>query len=384
MEELGVYGIVHDGPDQLRQALERLKLTLQLEEIFYLTTCNRVLFCTIREQALSADEKAQLFPRGAQQHVISHSGENAVRHLFEVASSIHSLVVGEREILKQLRDAYDMQSSWDTVGDSIRLLIQSTVRTAKRIYAKTRIGEKPVSVVSLAVKKFMERSLPMDSHFLLVGAGESMDLVLKHLAKKGYRNFTVFNRSLDRAVQLIQSIQGSAHLLKDLSDHEGPVDCIIACTGAHEPTVRLDQMPKRAHGRLSDIVWIDLGIPADVSQDIIDAVGDQYLGLTTLKELANENLNFRRKEVTRAEHILLASLAEFKELLQLRSIEVAFKDIPIAIKEVKQKAIQEVFAKEMEELDVDARSVINKMMDYMEKKCIGIPMKVAKEIVAQN
>lgn len=384
LDELGGLSVKHSNDDGLFASLKEIKTALAADELYYLNTCNRVLFLVCRDQSLTDQEKESLFNGRNPSDIKTFSGKLAIQHLFEVASSIHSLVIGEREIIKQIRDAYEKQLNHSLSGDRIRLLIEQTIRTAKKIYANTRIGEKPVSVVSLAVKKFLAFNLPLDAKFLFVGAGDSIELMHKHLSKKGYRDFTVFNRTEEHAKTLAAKIGGTGSALDQLKGHTEKVHCVVACTGAQDPTVLEENLPASLKDRISEVVWIDLGLPADLDSAIIDAAGAKYLGLDSLKSLAKENLSFRVKEVTIAQDLLAKSLLEFEQLLELRQIELAFKGIPAEIKTIKEKALLEVFAKEMETLDENSISVIKKMMDYMERKCIGIPMKVAKEVALKN
>lgn len=382
LDNLGDYALACAEDGDLKQKLSAIKSDLRAKELFYLATCNRVLYLILREEKLSIDEQHMLFGGQDLDLVTDFSGEEAVRHLFEVASSIHSLVVGEREILKQLRDAYAKQRTWGTTGDMIRLVMQQTVRTAKRIYARTRIGDKPVSVVSLAVKQFMKHQLPTTSRIAIVGAGETIQLMLKHLTKKGYRNFVIFNRSLDRGQAVATKIGATAYSLEEISSYDQPVDCVIACTGASEATVRTGQVPQQWVD--DNLVWIDLGVPQDIDSVIAGQAGERYIGLAALKNLASENLAFRRKEVDKAEHIIVDSIGECRDALMQRNIEVAFRDIPNEIKQVRKKAISEVFANDFEELDDNSREIVERMLTYMEKKCISIPMKVARQIAIES
>ncbi len=367
----------------LRSHLHAIKDDLDAEEIFYLTTCNRILFLVIRDQELEDSDLEVLFPEVQERSCIkSYNGEQALLHLFQVASSIHSLVVGEREILKQIKDAYDQQSSWKLTGDHIRLAIQQTIRTAKKVYANTKIGDRPVSVVSLAVQKMLVNfDLNPQSHFLIVGAGSTIQLILKHLTKKGFRNFSLFNRSVTKAKRVAndQGLSGQVGSLTDLESYKGEWDCMIACTGSTQPLIS-DQLADRlSQGDIRSKVWIDLGIPADVPETVRNQGDDCFVGLQSLKELAGENMRLRQDEVIHAAEILADAVDAFRQLVYRRRIEKAFRAIPDEIKTIRKKAEAEVFKKELAALDSDTRAIIAKMMSYMEKKCISVPMKAAKE-----
>ena len=362
-----------------KNQLEKLKKDLGWDELLYLSTCNRVLFLIISEADITDRYREKLFPRGELNHVKYFHADAAVLHLFEVAASIHSLVVGEQEILKQIRDAYEKQAGWSITGDNIRLAIQHTVRTAKKIYANTRIAEKPVSVVSLAVKQLMRFKLSESAKFILIGAGGTTGLVLKHLRKKGFANFHIYNRTLANAQVLAEPIGAVADGLSNLGKHTESFDCLIACTSSPKPIVDDQLLHQLTNGTGHQKVWVDLGVPGNLSSKVQLKYPDRHIGIESLKILASENLKFRRAEVKKASRILQEAVESFQQLIYRRRIELAFQRIPREIKSVKNRAISEVFRRDLENLDPDARLVIEKMMDYMEKKCIGIPMKAAKD-----
>lgn len=359
--------------------LAHLKQALECEELYYLNTCNRVLYLIITDRVISDQHLEILFPRGEKNRISLFQGEDAVLHLFEVASSIHSLVLGEREILKQIRDAYDKQFAWGITGDKIRLLIQRTVRTAKKIYSDTRISDKPVSVVSLAVKHLLQFNLSKDSNFVLLGAGDTIALLLKHLKKKGFSNFHIYNRTLERAENLATASGGTSSPLKDLAHHEAAFDCLVAGTRSSTPIVTNKLLDKLANGTGHEKVWMDLSIPNNLSPVVRETYPDRFIGIDSLKEEALENMEARKSEIDKVNRILLDAVEAFEQLIYRRRIERAFTQIPDEIKSVKRKAISEVFRKDLDTLDPKAKDVVEKMMDYMEKKCISIPMKAAKK-----
>ena len=167
----------------------------------------------------------------------AYEGEQALRHLFEVSASVDSMVVGEREILRQVRESYEQSLVFELTGDAIRLAINNAVQVAKAIYSNTRIGEKPVSIVSLAIQKLRGTKLAKDARILLVGAGQTNTLVGKFLKKYEYENITVFNRTLARAEQLAAEVGGTACALDQLSAYTKGFDCLIVCTGATQAVI---------------------------------------------------------------------------------------------------------------------------------------------------
>ncbi|MCB0667788.1 MAG: glutamyl-tRNA reductase [Saprospiraceae bacterium] len=378
LDKVPDYGIHFHHATELKQGLEKLKKKNNLEELFYLSTCNRVLYLFVTEKGVDRKLMSSLFGEVDLSPVKYHHGEEAVFYLFQVASSIHSMVLGEREIITQLRVAYEEQQKWGITGDNIRLLVQETIRAAKKIYASTKIGEKPVSVVSLAVKSLLDFKISNKTPIILVGAGATNQLVVRHLTKKGFINISIYNRSLAKAKSLHKGLNGYAGTLDELINHQEDFGCLIACTSSPLPVVTRSIADKISKGKIQEKIWIDLGLPSDIEPEIHYSYPKQVINLKALQSRAKVNLSMRAKEIKRADLLLEDSLNEFKKTMHQRLIERAFRHIPTEIKGIKEKAIHEVFKKDLATLDSQSVDVISRMMNYMEKKCISVPMKAAR------
>lgn len=376
----------------LQSRLSRLKAHFGLEELFYLPTCNRVMYFFVSARPLDPHFAAHFFQYvnpelpleildNIEEKALLLEGETAISHLFEVGASIDSLVIGERQILGQIREAYDRCLAWGLTGDGIRLAIQNAIVSAKEVYAQTRIGEKPVSIVSLAFQKMMRSNLARDARILLIGAGQTNALVAKFLKKYDYQNVVVFNRSIENAEKLAATLSGKALLLDDLSEYAGGFDCMIVCTGATDaiitPAIYAQLQGEDADQKLV----IDLSIPNNVSREARASFPMQYIEIEDLRQLAKENLAYREQEIAKVSKLLQVYIEAFPTTLRQRQMELAMRAIPQEVRAVKDKAINEVFSKEVALLDDQTRELLERMMTYMEKKCVGIPMKVAKEVV---
>lgn len=390
LKEIGQYVLADTAPDALKAHLEAIKQHLGLKELLYLATCNRVMFFFVTPvkitSAFLSKFSNMVYHRLSKESITAmeqaakiYEGEAAMRHLFTVAGSIDSLVVGEREILRQLRNAYEQCSTWKLTGDSIRLAMRYAVEVAKRVYSKTRIGEKPVSIVSLAIRKLLSKNLTKDARFLLVGAGQTNSLVAKFLKKYNFQNYTVFNRSLQRAESLAAFLGGDAMLLEGLETYNKGFDVLIVCTGATEPIVTTDLYKKLLNSDAEHKVVIDLGIPNNVDKAILNDNDVTYIEIEGLKELAKANLAFREQEVTKAAVLLEEEIDLFKKTFKERQLERALRDVPTQIKAIKHHALSNVFQKEVGILDENSRELVERMMAYMERRCIAIPIQVAKE-----
>ncbi len=389
IKDIGKFVLPESNGVPLSIRLEKAREQLSISDLLYLPTCNRVMyfFQTEREfeQGFLEEFTRFFYPEWKVGKAIGkfmfYEGEEAIRHLFEVASSVDSLVVGEREIIRQLRESYRKCQEMGIIGDSVRLAMDATVRTAKSVYATTGIGQKPVSIVSLAIKKLLEAGISPTDRVLIVGAGQTNLLVCKFLKKYGFTNVVVFNRSLTKAEEVAAVVAGNALPLSNLAEYDKGFDGMVVCTASTEAIITHELYKQLLKGEKDKKVVVDLAIPNNVAKEVVESFEIDYIEIEGLKKLAEKNLQFRSNEVEKAKLLIEESIIEFKSLYAERLLERAFGDMPKRIKAVKSKAINEVFRKEIDGLDDETRALMERMMDYMEKKCIGIPMKVAKETI---
>lgn len=390
LKDLGKFVIADAEGSALQQHLESLKIEFNLDELMYLATCNRVMYFFYTGQTLDNVFNYHFFktinpglePDFIQQNVKIFEGHSALEHLYKVAASVDSMVVGEREILRQMREAYARSKNWQLTGDNLRIAFQSAVNLAKEVYDKTRIGEKPVSVVSLAIQKLRDYCLPKDARILLIGAGQTNTLVGKFLRKHQYENVTVFNRTFEKAEKLADLVNGAAFPIQYLKDYKKGFDCLIVCTGATSAIVDISLYERLLQGEDSEKLVIDLAIPNNVSKEVQQLSKVQYVEIEDLRQMAQQNLSFRKAEVKKAKKLIQKQLQTFETTYQQRQIARAMRRVPEQIKAVKAHAMNNVFKKEVEQLDEASLALLNKMMSYMERRCISIPMQAAKEMVS--
>jgi glutamyl-tRNA reductase len=388
-------GRFHIEPTQWESRLPALKSSIGINELMYLSTCNRVEFILHHEEKLSKSFLHRFFaafnPEFTKEDVdfAVHKarvfeGESAMLHMLEVASSMDSLVVGEREIITQVRTSFERCREIGITGDVIRLLIKKAVECAKQVFTETTIAQNPVSVVSLAYHDLKKLNIQEDARILIIGAGQTNTNMCKFLKKHGYKHFTIFNRSLENAQKLANIMDGKAYTLSDLNNYSEGFDVMIACTGAEEPIVDVACYHQLLQGDSDRKVVIDLAVPNDVEEFVFDTFNIHAIRVSTLKSTADENLDKRRQAIEHCDAIISKHQEDLKLQLRHRMVEVAMKDVPRVVKEIRQHAMQNVFAKEMQTLDQDSRAVLERMMEYMEKKYISVPMKMAKDILLEK
>lgn len=407
MENLKVIAFTHKHVDlkdlgnlvicneELESRLINLKHSLDIPEIFYIGTCNRVEFVFYGAHELTdsfigdflqklnfcvPQERMQCFLG----QVDKYEGMDALNHLLRMSCSLESLVVGEKEILAQVRRAYERCREAGFTGDFLRLMMDRLVKTAKEVYTDTKISRNPISVVSLAYRKLREMKLMSNPRILVIGAGETNQNLAKYLQKYKFSNFVIFNRTVENAKALAQELKAPVFPLTALKDYKEGFDIMITCTGSAEAIVNEELYLSLLNGETDKKIIIDLAVPNDIAAEVIAKYPISYIEVSSLQAIAQKNIQERYGELVHAEKIIEDNIQEFLPLVQQRRIEVAMSQVPKTIKEIKSFALNEVFAAEVSALDPEARMVLEKVINYMEKKYIKVPMVMAKEILVKS
>ncbi|MGA9651108.1 glutamyl-tRNA reductase [Pedobacter sp.] len=379
----------------LDSRLKNIQTELPVSEIFYLGTCNRVEFVFLTKEKTDKEFITKFltvldmglppeFMERFLDNVTVYENEEAFNHLLRTSCSLESLVVGEKEILAQIRKAYENCRDAGFTGDYMRMIMERVVKTAKEVYTHTNISKNPVSVVSLAYRKLKELNMCGNSRVLIIGAGETNQNIAKYLNKHKYSNFSVFNRTLSKAETLAEELNGNAYHLSALETFTEGFDVIITCTGSTEAIIDEELYAKLLSGDTGKKVIVDLAIPNDVAPAVIHNNPVHYIEVESLKEVARKNIQERYNELVHAEDIISNNITEFFTVLKQRRIELAMQDVPRKIKEIKNTALNGVFADEISQMDEASREVLERVMNYMEKKCISVPMIMAKEILVNQ
>ncbi len=388
-------GKFHIDESERKERLFAIKNKFGISELVFLSTCNRVEYVLHTDLETDPEFVGQflsaLYPdlteseiRSATKHALIFSNKAAIGHLFRVASSLDSLVVGEREILTQVRNAFEQCIAEGLAGDSLRLLIKKIISTAKEVYTDTDISKNPVSVVSLAYRELRKLNIPLNAKILIVGAGVTNSNLSKYLQKHGFNNFTVFNRSLERAQELARNLKGQSHALSSLEAYQEGFDVLVTCTAASDHIISPEVYKNLIKNDTSEKVIIDLAIPYDVDPQVYKQFNCKPILVESLKKAAEDNLLLRRESLIDCEAIVDRHLEEFQEMYHTRRVERAMQEVPKKIREIHDTAINKVFARELSALDNESRETLDKMLQYLEKKYISVPMKMAKEILLEK
>ncbi|MGV8844346.1 MAG: glutamyl-tRNA reductase [Pseudomonas sp.] len=336
-------------PEQLIEALQQLCQKTSSREAAILSTCNRSELY-LEQDSLTAEsvltwlaDYHQLKYSDLQACVYIHQDELAVRHMMRVACGLDSLVLGEPQILGQMKSAYAVARSAGTVGPLLGRLFQATFSTAKQVRTDTAIGENPVSVAFAAVS--LAKQIFSDLHrsqALLIGAGETISLVARHLHEQGVKRIVVANRTLERASLLAEQFGAHAVLLSEIPQELVNSDIVISSTASQLPILGKGAVETALKLRKhKPIFMVDIAVPRDIEPEVGD-LDDVYLySVDDLQEVIADNLKSRQGAAEAAEELVAAGADDF--MLRLR--ELAAVDVLKAFRQQAEQLRDEKLAK---------------------------------------
>jgi glutamyl-tRNA reductase len=293
-------------------ALDDLTRQPGVEEALILSTCNRTeLYCTVASGAEAVPQawlsrQQRLTPQRLDEFLYLHHESDAVRHMFRVATGLDSMVLGEPQILGQVKDAYQQARSAHTLRAPMDRLLQHTFAVAKRVRTDTRIGAHTVSVAYTAVRLAEQAFTDLkQACVLLIGAGETIELAAKHLADKQVRRLIVANRTLENAQELASRHSGYAIALHDLPQHLAEADIVISSTASRQPVVTREMIVNAiAARRRRPMFLVDIAVPRDIDPEA-GKLDDVFLyGIDDLKQVIDENRRSRETAAAEAESII--------------------------------------------------------------------------------
>ncbi|MBW1697303.1 MAG: glutamyl-tRNA reductase [Deltaproteobacteria bacterium] len=368
--------------DETDRALEVLCRQPTIEEVVLISTCNRVeLLLTCGDRSLAA-ERAQWFlsdfkklpHEDFRSMLYIYEGDEAIRHIFRVASSLDSMLVGEPQILGQIKDAYRLAAEKKTTGVILNRLLHKSFFVAKRVRSETGIGDHAVSVsyaaIELARKIFdtLEKK-----NVLLIGAGEMAEIAVEHLIRNRTGDIFVANRTFERAVDLAARFRGRAIRFDEIESYLELVDIIISSTGAtefilHPPVVK--SALKRRRNR--PLFFIDIAVPRDIDPKINRLSNAYVYDIDDLRTVIDENIQDRNREAVKAKRIVDEAVIQFRKWMDSLNVVptiVALRNKFNAIAEVElNKTLQS-----LNHLSREEREALYRMKDAMVKKILHDP-----------
>ena len=305
--------------DALPPALDSLRALSDVREAVLLSTCNRTeLYAHVDGDDRALAGWLAAHPEAGDDlhaYLYRHRDAGAVRHLFRVASGLDSLVLGEPQILGQVKQAWTAARAAGTLGGPLDRMFQQAFATAKRARTDTRIGANPVSVASVAVRLAEENFARLDeSSVLLIGAGETIELAARHLAEARVQRLLVANRTLAHAQALASRHGGIALPLEELDKHLAEADIVIAATASRTPILHRAQVEHALRlRRHRPMLLIDLAVPRDIDHDV-SGLRDVFLyTVDDLQRAIEDNRRSRREAAQQAEAIIELQAARFLE-----------------------------------------------------------------------
>lgn len=366
-------------PEQLPNALHEVRKRISVREIAILSTCNRTEVYCAADQA-NSDAIVQwlcdyhhLQKRVLFDSIYQHQGQAVVEHLTRVAAGLDSMMLGEPQILGQVKTAFSLADECGTLGPELARLASTIFRIAKRVRTDTSIGKNPVSVgfatVALATKIFTNLA---DCNALLIGAGDIIESVAEHLKSQGLTNFVVANRTIENAQELVDRIGGTASNLADIPEHLIDTDIVVASTSSELPILGKGSVERALKFRRhKPIFMVDLAVPRDIEPEVAQ-LGDVYLyNIDDLREIVNENIKGRQAAAIQAEQIISEAVRDHTREMRALSAVTTITDLRGKFEKIR---IEEVAAarKRLETGD-DPAAVVDQLATRLTNKMTHAP-----------
>ena len=374
------------APAQLAQALSQLKQTANIEACAILSTCNRSEVYAIidndngREILSDFLSQTHNIPRNELDPYLSYfSSNDAITHICQVATGLDSLVLGEPQILGQLKDAYHAAKEAKTLNKLLEKLFQHAFSTAKKVRTDTEIGSSPVSVAYCAVK-LSEKifSKLSEQTVMLIGAGEMIELCAQHLSQKGVKNIIVANRTIENAEKIASIYQARSISLKQFSNVVHEADIIISSTAASVPIIGKGlietALKLRKH---KPMFMLDIAIPRDIEPEVAQ-LDDVFLyTIDDLQQVVNDNIDNRQREKTLAEEIIIDQNTRFNQWLSTLPNEQVIQSYRQNAYQIKDETLEAALKKLKNNNDPEA--ILRQLADQLTNKLLHTPFANIKQ-----
>jgi glutamyl-tRNA reductase len=383
------------SPEQVRITLESLRRQYPAMETVLLSTCNRMEVYLASENggAPPHQEVAEflvrsrgLEPADLLDVLYVQEGREAVRHLFLVASSLDSMVIGEPQILSQVKQAYRIATEQQAAGPLTHAAFQAALKTARRVAGETSIHQRRVSIPSVAVSDFAQQIFERfdDKQVLVLGAGEMAEETLKYLRDEGVRRVTVVNRSLAKAQALAQKWKGRWMPWQQRLEALAATDLVVSTTGAEQAIVTMaDFLLAEASRGGRPLFILDLAVPRDFEPAIGDRPGVYLYSIDDLQQVCQINRRQRDQELPAALKIVEEETDRFLGELHRRAVGPVIRRLRSGWEEPKEKELDRLFHK-LPHLDDHARDEIRQSFERLVNKLLHPPMESLRHAARQG
>jgi glutamyl-tRNA reductase len=335
------------GEGQLSDALKTLRQIDAVNEAAIVSTCNRTeIYCGMDRQDTASvvdwmHGYFELRDQGFEPYLFNHSDRDAVRHLMRVCSGLDSMILGEPQILGQIKSAYRDAHNLGALGNELSNLFQTAFSVAKQVRTDTAIGSSPVSVafaaVSLARQIFADLS---EQSALLIGAGDTIQLAARHLKSAGIKNIVIANRTIERAKVLADEVGGRAIALKDMPEALPAADIVISSTASTLPILGKGAVQRALKTRrFRSQLIVDIAVPRDVEAEVADIDGIFLYTVDDLQAVIDDNRQSRQEAALEAEEIVNSQVEVFMRKLQALGASDSIRAYRSKVDSIKQSAL---------------------------------------------
>jgi len=375
------------APTQMEKPLRALVALDDITEAVIVSTCNRVeVYASTRDIAGGMARLKRFladyhqFPlEQLEPHLYVHHGEAAIRHVFRVASSLESMVVGEPQILGQIKTAYGYAAEYKTSGIILNRFLHKAFSVAKRVRTETKIASSAVSVsfaaVELARKIFGDLS---DKTVMLIGAGEMCELAAKHFITNGVRGVMVTNRTFERAVKLADEFEGKPVNFDDLFDHLHKADIVLSSTGATHFIIKPKDVAEVIRRRkMKPMFFIDIAVPRDIDPKVNDVENVYLYDMDDLQNVVASNLQQRAEEAKKAEAIIDEEIGQFFKWLSNMEVTPAIVALRAKFDEVRRAELEKTLGS-WKDLPPDGQKRLEALTNAIMNKLLHPPTSLLK------
>jgi glutamyl-tRNA reductase len=375
--------------DQTCRALDLWQERFPRTEAVLLSTCNRTELYAAGDERLPSHHDIADFLTSFHHvpladvfdELFEQSGEGAVRHLFTVAASLDSMVLGEAQILAQVKQAYELACARSTAGPLTHDVFQAALRVAKRVAGETTINQRRLSVASVAVADFAREVFERfdDKQVLVIGAGETAEETLRYLVDEGARQITVLNRHSERAQSLAARWKGAAEPWERLPEAVIAADLVVSTTGAADPIFQLADYRKIEAQRYQRPLFIlDLAVPRDFDPAIGECLGVYLYSIDDLREACEANRKARQDEWPAAEKIIGEETARFMREFYHRATAPTVRRLYESCGQFKEDELRRLLNK-LPDLDAKSRDEIAQAFDRLVNKMLHPPLESLRD-----
>jgi glutamyl-tRNA reductase len=376
--------------DDLPEVTRALAAVPGVSECMIVSTCNRVEILTVIESpsidvSRFLERHFGLDPKILKDHLYEHRDQQAVRHLFRVAASLDSMVVGESQILGQVKDAFAAARAAGTIGNQLDHLLQSAFAAAKKARTETEIGSNTVSIASVAVDlaRKIFGSLQGRTVFL-VGAGKMSELAARHLVQQGAETILVTNRTLERAQRMAEPFNGRVVPFEQLYEAAVEADIIITSTGAPHHLFRREHGQAFLHRRRNrPMFFIDIAVPRDVDPAMNKLEGLFVYDIDDLQQVAASHMAERTRQAADAEALIAAEVERFHQRQRTVNVAPAIVALQRQAEELRQTELRRMQAR-LDSLTPDQAAAVEALTRGLVNKFLHPPMQALKQAARDN